>query len=144
MVSSRGSRGGASLLAGIDLDAIADPGARQAIQGLLNLVEQLVAENRALRGEVQRLRDENNRLKGEHGTPTIRTATRPSGTTDYSSERERRQPGGWQKGPKRDRITITRTARLAVDRASVPPAAEYRGWTRLHQQAGRRPPLPVR
>ncbi|MBA2524911.1 MAG: transposase [Pyrinomonadaceae bacterium] len=116
-----------TLLAPIDLAAIPDPGARQAIQGLLNLVEQLAAENRALRDENQRLRDENDRLKGERGKPTFRSAKPSAGSTDYSSERERRQPGTWQKGPKRDRITITRTERLTVDRASLPPDAEYKG-----------------
>jgi len=38
---------------------------RAAIVRLLNLVEELSADNQALRAEVQRLRDENNRLKGE-------------------------------------------------------------------------------
>jgi len=111
----------------IDLEAIPDPGARQAIQGLLNLVEQVVAENRTLREENQRLRDENNRLKGERGTPTFRSTTRSPGATDASSEQERRQPGDWQKGPKRERIAITRTERLVVDPASLPPDAEYKG-----------------
>jgi hypothetical protein len=116
-----------TLLATIDLEAIPDPGARQAIQALLNLVEQLAAENRVLREENQRLRDENDRLKGERGKPRFKPSQRAVDATDYSSERERRQPGTWQKGPKRDRITITRTERLAVERASLPSDAEYKG-----------------
>ncbi len=84
-------------LAAINLEAIPDAGARQAIQGLLNLVEQLVTENRALREENQRLRDEISRLKGERGKPPIPPAKRPPGASDFSSERERRQPGNWQK-----------------------------------------------
>ena len=47
-------------------------GARQAILYLLNLVEEVVSENRELREENQRLRDENNRLKGEQGKPKIK------------------------------------------------------------------------
>ena len=43
--------------AAIDLEAIPDAGARAAIRALLNLVEELAAENRALRVENQRLRD---------------------------------------------------------------------------------------
>jgi len=46
-------------LPAIALDQIADVGARHAICGLLNLVEELMTENRTLRAEVQRLRDEN-------------------------------------------------------------------------------------
>ena len=38
---------------------------------LLNVVEQLLQENRQLRVEVQQLRDENARLKGEKGKPKI-------------------------------------------------------------------------
>ncbi|MBF0240752.1 MAG: hypothetical protein HQM12_23890 [SAR324 cluster bacterium] len=38
---------------------------------LLNLVEGLMAENTRLNHEVQNLRDENNRLKGEQGKPDI-------------------------------------------------------------------------
>lgn len=43
----------------------------------------------------------------------------------------RRPNGGsrrpWRKGPKRDRITITREASLPVDRASLPADAEFKG-----------------
>jgi hypothetical protein len=116
-----------TLLATIDLEAILDPGARQAIRALLNLVEQLAAENRALREENQRLRDENDRLKGERGKPTFTPSKRAAEATDHSSERERRQPGAWQKRPKLDRVTITRTERLTIDRAGLPPDAEYKG-----------------
>jgi seryl-tRNA synthetase len=47
-------------------------GARQAISSLLNLVESLNAENRALREENQRLQDEINRLKGVTSRPNIK------------------------------------------------------------------------
>jgi hypothetical protein len=116
-----------SLLASIEIETIADPGARAAIRGLLNLVEQLIAENRALRAENQRLRDEINRLKSERGQPTFTPKGPPVGGTDYSSERERRQPRPWQKGSKLDRITVDRVERLRVDRATLPADAEYKG-----------------
>jgi hypothetical protein len=116
-----------SLLDRIELETISDPGARAAIRALLNLVEQLVAENRALREEVQRLRDENARLKGEQAKPTFRPKRPPGGGTDYSSERERRQPKPHQKGSKLDRISIDRTERLTVDPATLPPDATFKG-----------------
>jgi len=65
--ASDGNRMDLSLLASIELETIADPGGWAAIRGLLNLVEQLVAENQALRAEHQRLRDEINRLQGQQG-----------------------------------------------------------------------------
>ena len=61
------------MLEGFDPNAIQDlDGARQAIVELLNLIETLAADDRDLRAEIQRLRDENNRLKGEQGQPKIR------------------------------------------------------------------------
>ena len=42
-------------------------GAREAIRGLLNLVEELAQANGELRKQNQELRDENARLKGKQG-----------------------------------------------------------------------------
>ncbi|MEI6778042.1 MAG: hypothetical protein WCK70_14170 [Chloroflexales bacterium] len=55
----------------ISLDAIPDPATRQLVGQLMNLIEALVAENTALRAEVQHLRDENARLKGGSGKPDV-------------------------------------------------------------------------
>lgn len=108
----------------IDLDQIADAGARRASQGLLNRVEGLAADNRALRAEVQRLRDENNRLKGEQGKPAITANTTPP---DHSSEQERHQPRLRQVSRKLEQLAIDRVAVLAVDPAVLPPDAEFKG-----------------
>ena len=59
-------------LENIDPNEIQDlEGARQAIVLLLNLVEELMAENRAFQEKNQRLQDEINRLKGEQWKPYI-------------------------------------------------------------------------
>jgi hypothetical protein len=118
----------------IDLDQIADPGARRAIQGLLNLVEQLVAENRTLREDNRRLRDENLRLKGEQGQPVIRPQARPAAPADHSSERERHRPTPRQPRSKLAEIVIHRTEDLAVDRALLPPDAEFKGYEEVTVQ----------
>jgi hypothetical protein len=110
----------------LDLDQIADPGARRAIQGLLNLVEELAAENRGLREENRRLRDEIARLKGEQGQPTI-PPNRPA-PTDHSSERERRTPATWRKQPKVPRLQVNRVEVLEVDPAQLPPDAVFKGY----------------
>ena len=60
------------MLEGIDLSQIQEAGARELIIRLLNLVEQLSADLREAQQEVQRLRDENARLKGEKGKPKIK------------------------------------------------------------------------
>lgn len=115
------------MLVDFDLSSIQDPGVRQAIIGLLNLVETLAAENRALREENQRLRDEINRLKGEQGKPTFKPPAPPP-PADHSSEQERRRPQGWSKGSKQDRIVIDREQVLRVDPAELPPDAEFKGY----------------
>lgn len=110
-----------------DLALIQDEGARRAIRALLNLVEELRAENQSLRADNQRLRDEVARLKGEQGQPAIKPAVK----TDLSSEAERRQPRAWRKGAKRDQLTIDRTERLRVERAQLPADAEFKGYQRV-------------
>jgi hypothetical protein len=116
----------------LNLEAISDEATRAAVQALLHLVEQLWAENVALRAENQRLKDEIQRLKGEQGRPSIRPK-RPSppetpSPSDHSSEQERREPKPWKKGAKRHRIVIDRVERLPVDPALLPPDAEFRGY----------------
>ena len=57
----------------VDLESLdLSPEARELIMYLLNKFEEVTSENRDLRAEVQQLRDENNRLKGEQAKPNIK------------------------------------------------------------------------
>jgi hypothetical protein len=119
-------------IARIDLASIADVGARQAIRALLNLVEEQASEMRALRVENQQLRDELTRLKGGQGRPKIPPGKSAGGSTDYSSEQERRTaPKPWQKRGKQDRVRVDRTERVVVDPATLPADAELKGYERV-------------
>src|SRR5215213_2317277 len=106
-----------NLLDALDLSAIQDQHARQAIRLLLNLVEEMKQENRSLRDENQRLRDENNRLKGEQGKPLIKANTPKPPAPDYSSEPERHQPKQRGKHGKRQPLKVDRSQLLTVDPA---------------------------
>lgn len=59
------------MLDNLDLNAIQDENARELIRRLLNLIEQLSADLGDAQADTQRLRDENNRLKGEQGKPKV-------------------------------------------------------------------------
>jgi len=72
----------------INLDAIADLATREVVRQVLNSIEQLAAENAALRRDVQHLRDEHARLKSGSGKPDI-TPSVPPPPADHSSEHER-------------------------------------------------------
>jgi hypothetical protein len=117
-------------LARLDLASIADVGARQAIRALSSLVEELVAENQALRTELAEVKDELARLKGGSGRPTLPPGK--AGGGDYSSEQERRPaPKAWRKRGKQDRVRIDRIERVAVDPATLPPDAVFKGYERV-------------
>lgn len=109
----------------LDLSRIQDEAAREAIVLLLNVVEELQQENRALRAENQRLRDEINRLKGEEGQPPIKPKRN---ATVHSSERERQTRQPRVKGSKRAEIRIDREEVLFVERAILPADAEFKGY----------------
>ena len=128
------------MLENLNLDEIQDiEQSRQVIFHLLNLVEELVSETREQRAEMQRLRDEINRLKGEQGKPNIKSSKKPSAaeeeaaaeasnTTDYSSERERKKPKKRKKRSKVKEIQIDREEKLIVDPEELPADAQFKGY----------------
>ena len=114
---------------GIDLSRIRDPSVRTALVGLLNLIEEQSQRIRDLTAENERLRTEMRRLKGEPPKPTPRPQTGPR--ADLSSERERREPRTWRKQGKNEPLCIDRTEVLPVERVSLPPDAEFKGYADL-------------
>ncbi len=116
------------MLEDLDLSSIADERARQLVQQLLNVLEDVMADLRAAQAENQRLRDELNRLKGEQGAPAIKANTPPPPPKDHSSEQERRQPKTWSKDRKTDRIALDREQVVQVEPTYLPPDAVFKGY----------------
>ncbi len=110
----------------IDLDGIVDPNMRRCMVGLLNIVQQLSAENARLREENQKLKDEIARLKGDPGRPDIKPSVK---TGDISSEKQREKNREKRKRSKgrSKRVAIDRTERCVVDPSVLPEDAEYKG-----------------
>src|ERR1700687_5478379 len=98
----------------VDPTTIEDEHVRQVVISLMNLVEQLSAKVAQQAEEIQRLRDENNRLKGEQGKPNIKANT----TVALSSEKERRVSKPHHKTNKQAQIRIDRVEVLKVGEAS--------------------------
>jgi hypothetical protein len=99
------------------------------LRKLLNLVEDSMAEIEKLKKEVQDLRDENNRLKGEQGKPNIRKQAEKSG--NISSEQERKSPDKDKKNkkrqPKTPTLKVTRTEICKIDPSTLPQDAIFKG-----------------
>lgn len=117
------------MLEDLDLSGIQDERARQLIIRLLNLVESLSAELTAGQQEIQRLRDEIARLKGEQGKPQIKPQTRTAAPArNYSSEGERKEATPRTKRSKNPELKLDREQVLEVKRDSLPPDAVFKGY----------------
>jgi hypothetical protein len=107
-----------------DPTTIEDESLRQVVISLMNLVEQLSAKVARQAEEIQRLRDENNRLKGEQGKPNIKANTKAS----LSSEKERRVSKPHHKANKHAQIRIDRVEVVKVDPSRLPADATFKGY----------------
>ncbi len=118
------------ILQNVDWASIQDERARKCIGLLLNLVESLTAELRKAQAEILYLRQQLKRGgKGGGGqSDPSKEASRP---TPQSSEKQRAEPPETSKSGKSsklDRIRIDREEVLKLDRAALPPDAEFKGY----------------
>lgn len=116
------------MLDDLDLSSITDERMRTLIVRLLNIIESQAADLRDAQAEVQRLRDEVNRLKGEQGKPDSKPPSPPTPPSDYSSESERHRRVEHGKRGTRQPITIDREQTLVVERTLLPSDAEFKGY----------------
>jgi len=111
----------------IDLTAIADQEARAIVGLLLNLVEDLRGELKKAHQEIAYLRERLGGRQGGGGKPGGQPGSAPSPQT-HSSEKERKEPRERTKRAKLSEIHIDREVQLDVDRATLPPDAQDKGY----------------
>ncbi len=111
----------------IDLSVILEEKTRELVKRLLNFIEQLSSSLREARAEIQRLRDENNRLKGEQGKPDIK-ANVVEAPKSHSSEKERHKPRQRHGKKKQASIVVNREEVVQVNRFILPADAVFKGY----------------
>jgi hypothetical protein len=114
------------ILRNVDVAGIQDERARECIRLLLNLVESLTADLRRAESEILYLREQLNRRQGGGGKPDQPKDT--AGAKSQSSEKERAERKQPIRRSKLERIRIDREEVLKLDRASLPPDAEFKGY----------------
>lgn len=110
----------------INPDEIPDKKESQTIRILLHIIEELNEEVQALKAELQKTRDELNRLKGEKGKPKFPVLKK---NKDVSSENERKTPiprGERKSKEKLSKIKINVTEDCKVDPSVLPEDAEFK------------------
>lgn len=117
----------------INVDNIEDPELRSIVIQLLNIIEAQATTIKQQQEEIQKLRDENNRLKGEQGKPGFRKQT--SEHKDFSSEKERNRKNSQnrkgQKPEKKNKILIDRTEVCKIDDVQLPFDAIFKGYQKV-------------
>ncbi len=103
---------------------IQDPQIKGAFVEIFNIIEELILRNKMLEEENQRLRDEINRLKGEHGKPDIKSNRRS--TQNISSEKERKKKKKWKKKAKKYQISIDNKVHCPIDKDNLPADAVFK------------------
>jgi len=91
------------------------------LDGLKKLVLKLLEENAALRADVAALREENRRLKGLKGPPSLR----PSGMDKQTEARPKRGAGARRRGAKNARLAIDEERIVRVER---PAGSRFKGY----------------
>ncbi|HEX9809502.1 MAG TPA: transposase [Alphaproteobacteria bacterium] len=88
---------------------------------LKSLLLRVLEENAALRAEVAALRQENRRLKGLKGPPSLK----PSGMDKGSEATSKRGSGKRRRGPKNARLTVDEDRILTVE---APAGSRFKGY----------------
>ena len=108
-----------------------DPKTKALIKKLLNVLEQFAKANADLGEEIQKLRDENARFKGEKGMPRMLPNVKDTDAKDDGSGAQKKS---WDKGSKVAHVRINRTERVSVPKEKLPKDAVFKGYREVTVQ----------
>lgn len=100
------------------LDNIRDNNLKSLLIELLNLIEEQNQTITALKGDNQKLRDENNRLKGEQGKPDF-SRKKKGVNPSLSSETERKENKTWNKEGKKNKLIIDKEVKCELSKEEL-------------------------
>ncbi len=120
------------ILAGLNLrlNDIADEKMAKAVTTLLIIIEELNSKNEQMATEIEYLRNEINRLKGDGGE-TNKNDPGKRKPKDHSSENERKRrksPEKRKSNKRKHKISVDRTQICEVDKTILPQDAEFKGY----------------
>lgn len=118
----------------LELNSIVDEKASAAIVILVQIIEEINSENQKLKAEIQYLKKENSRLKGDSDSSNNETAAKDK-PKDRSSEKERQEretpENKKQKDKKKHKVRIDRTEICRIDKAILPQDAKFKGYQEI-------------
>jgi hypothetical protein len=117
----------------IDLAGIEDERVRAIVGWLLNVVEDLRGELKKAHQENAYLRERLGLRRGGEGKPGDKPDSSPPQAT-HSSEKERKEPKERTQGAKLSEIRIDKEVKLDLDRTTLPPDAQDKGYEAVVMQ----------
>ena len=113
------------------ISKIPDPSLQVTVTALFNLVEFMFAENKKQKKEIQLLKDEINRLKGEQGKPDIKSNNNgKDGNISSEKERSKRENSKPRKTKgKKANLKIHKSKKCFVDKSELPSDAVFKGYS---------------
>jgi hypothetical protein len=119
------------MLENLDLSGIQEENARKLVKILLNQIEELSASLRDAHIEIQQLRDENNRLKGEQGKPNIKGNVVKPAVSKHSSEKERQKKRERHKKSKNASLVVNREEVVPINLEILPADTKFKGYEEI-------------
>ena len=97
---------------------------------LINVLEQLFTELDRQTLEIQELKDEINRMKGEKAKPTFK----PNKESERKSKESKERNKNNKKGGNKSKVIIDKQIICGVDKATLPSDAQFKGYENHLQQ----------